>query len=823
MIKLYLEKLYRYDRAAAHMAVAVPVKKGRLLSVDEVSVWDENQKLTTQVKVTSQYDDGSIRFLFVRFEGNLPGMKEKYFTLFLDESDRREYLGNICEIGAGEQPFEVAKAEACAEKDEMTMVVKKTADGYEISTGAVSFEVTDYSTSVLTGLTYGERHFDETSFEGPNLIDDCNGSYSFELKKWDIAETGKLCTILKAEGTLASGNEGCEEGRYAGVELTITAFRGKSWLDFSVRLINTSEQPLNIKSFTMPVRLDAGELISGYIENEKLHADSTGCGDINYPLLKDEDGIYNTMGVSDLERIQELLDKDALDKRFAVARSNYRTDFKISKESPLVRFAGSKLLLSEGNEHFAEVFYGTFFADYTDSDMGVCATILKAQQNYPKAVAVNEAGISIMLVPECEDKVVMQGGTSREQSFRLHFHDKAMKLADIDNESLIYQMPDRPIVAPEVFRETGAMSDVFADKKCEAFECMLMAKADTHARSFGMMNFGDTIDWHYTEQGRGGDKAVWINNEYDYPHACALMYIRSGERRYLDYLITHAQHWMDVDVCHYSSDPFRIGGQIEHTAGHTLMGAIVPSHEWCEGLLDYYHFTGDERGLKTAIGIGENVLRLLEKPEYKNAGEANARETGWALRLLTALYIETNDKKWIEKCDWIVGHFKSWQEEFSNWSAQYTDNIYARTGFMISVAVGSLMRYYRVFPSEELKKLIMDAVDDIYENCGLDNGLFYYKELPSLRRNGSNPLLLESMAVGYELTGDTKYLLKGRRTLIEIVKSSKGAFGGKKKKVEDSVVSGNDSTKNFAQCMYPLTIFYKYLAEAGLHEILNNY
>mgnify|MGYP000736048214 FL=1 len=33
----------------------------------------------------------------------------------------------------------------------------------------------------------------------------------------------------------------------------------------------------------------------------------------------------------------------------------------------------------------------------------------------------------------------------------------------------------------------------------------------------------------------------------------------------------------------------------------------------------------------------------------------------------------------------------------------------------------------------------------------MDNGLFYYKELPSLARNGNNTLLLEALAIAYEL------------------------------------------------------------------------
>ena len=54
--------------------------------------------------------------------------------------------------------------------------------------------------------------------------------------------------------------------------------------------------------------------------------------------------------------------------------------------------------------------------------------------------------------------------------------------------------------------------------------------------------------------------------------------------------------------------------------------------------------------------------------------------------------------------------------------------------------------------------MLIRAIDDIVENCTLDNGLFYYKELPSLSRNGNNTLLLESLAIAYELTGDKKYL-----------------------------------------------------------------
>ena len=325
------------------------------------------------------------------------------------------------------------------------------------------------------------------------------------------------------------------------------------------------------------------------------------------------------------------------------------------------------------------------------------------------------------------------------------------------------------------------------------------------------------MGFYYTQQGRGNGKTVWSNNEYDYPHSCALEYARTGVRRFLDYLLVSTEHQMDVDVCHYSDNPLRIGGQWEHTAGHCKNGIMVCSHEWVEGLIDYYHFTGDERALTTAVGIGNNILKLLDTPMYAVPGEANARETGWALRALTALYVETGESKWIDKCEWIVDSFKKWEEEYGYWLAPYTDNTTIRVGFMISVAIGSVMRYYRVFPREDIKDMIIRAVDDLIENCMLGCGVFYYKELPSLQRLGNNTLLLESLAIAYELTGDVKYLKPGIKTFDKTIDSKAATTNGVKKIVDDAVICAGASTKGFAQSFIPVITYYKALSENGLY------
>lgn len=749
-IDIHVDKLYRYERREEPCFVGIPMKKGALYDLDKVAVLQNESALPLQKKVTARHDDGSVKFMFLRFLADLPANKD---TVLICDTDAQEVQ----------------------DEDMFVIETVQGENGICVDTGAVAFAVENDSGSIFRHIRTQERQYDKEQLTGPVLCGAQGCQYHMRIGKWSIVESGAVCTILKAKGTNISAGDTAE---HVDFEIKLTAYAKKPWIEVSYRIINTTSAQLPITSLVFDVKL------------------------------------FNK-------------DRDASEIRTCAASSNYKTDFVISQNGEAVSVcADAQSLVYESNEHFAEVFYGTFFADSTDEDGGVCATIFQAQQNYPKAVRADSEGVSVVLVPKGVDKVVMESGMSREQKFLLHFHSADETLEALDNRSLIYQMPDRPYVLPEVHQESGCYPDIFTDIYIPEAEQAMIAKADGHARAYGMLNFGDTPDMNYTTQGRGGGDLVWCNNEYDFPHACALLYVRNGTRRFLDYNIAAVSHWMDVDVCHFSDNPLFLGGQWEHTNGHCRGNVrrhedlMVCSHQWVEGLLDYYHFTGDERGLETALGIGENVLRLLDTPMYANVGEVNARETGWALRSLTALYVETHDKKWLAKADKIVRDFRVWGEQYGgDWLAPYTDNTVIRVGFMISVAVGSLMRYYRVFPSAELKTMMINAVDDLIANCYMERtGLFYYKELPSLNRLGTNTLLLESLVIAYELTGDAEYLKYGKQTFQKALRESPGSSLGKKTIYGDAVVAGSGSAKNFGQCFIPLAMYYRAIIKSGIYK-----
>ena len=801
-ITLHIEKLYKNDLPMEACQVAVAFPKGELPAenLSRLVLTEDGSALPLQLLPTSEWGDGSIRYLLIRFQADIPGNKGK--TLILRERNAAE----------------------AAEDISSPLQIRKTGDGFFVDNGPLSFSLSDGADSVFSSVSLQRSEeappltFTGAQLRGPVLK--CGGKEaSLHIDRWTMAESGPVLAIFEGEGHYDQPYR-----TRCNVRLTVTA--GKPWADLGVRLFNDSETALEPDSWIFYVKSSADSMLTDALPEAATEViDSTGCGDMNRTCR--EEGILHTTGTGELAAHEASFRESApMGTRTAIGISNYKTRFTLAGNGEtLSKEIHAPFLIGEANEHFAEVLYGTFFADYCTPEGGVCATVYQAQQNYPKAVKAEGNGLAAYLIPEGTEKVHFAPGMAREQRILLHFHGPQTTLEALDDRSLIYQMPVQPFIDPSVYDRAGVFPPIVTPPELldPEVERVLADKADHHGRAYGMMNWGDFPDSNYTAQGRGNGRLVWTNNEYDYPHAMFLMYARTGVRRFLDYAVTAARHWMDVDVCHYHQDPLRIGGQWEHTAGHVGLplseggpeGVMVCSHEWVEGLLDYWHFSGDRRARDTAIGIGENVLRLLETPMYQKPGEASARETGWALRTLSALYTETREERWLHKCHRIIRQFEEWNDKYGAWLAPYTDNTVIRVGFMISVAIGSLMRYYRLFPEENLKILILSAIDDLTENFRNPYGLFYYKELPSLQRNGNNTLLLEAMFIGYELTGDTKYLECGLPTFRLSIRDV-DANGGGKRIVEDAVLVGSTPTKSFAQGFLPLVQFYNALVREGM-------
>ena len=584
--------------------------------------------------------------------------------------------------------------------------------------------------------------------------------------------------------------------------------------------------------------LHEGPLVQQYrgkgFYSDGLEVEWTLRHDFAKPWIQVDYRLINT-GEKDLE-LEEILiqiqpkQKKATASYGAVATSNYKT--KIQKanlqEQNVKLLIDGDYLMYNANEHFPETFYGTAFADFylPEYQTGLCATHYQAYQNFPKGMSVTQDGLILEILPKMPEPLIFYSGMAKSHTFFLHFHEDAIEapslesyseiLSSLNLQSLHFQMPDQPYIDAQIYAKAKVFEAIYSKMPSHEIDQKLVNKADQRSRGFGILHWGDAPDMNYTNQGRGGGKLVWTNNEYDFPHAAMLLYTKTGVRRLRNYCEVAARHQMDVDICHTPSQGLRFLGQIEHGKDHHG-GDVKPCHQWVEGLLDYYHLTGEIQALEAALGIGENILILLKQAKYQQSTGINARETGWAMRSLLGLYRETYDEKWMAPNEKIIQQFKEWYNTYGGWLSPYTDHSVIRVPFMISVAVGSLMRYYRLRPDESLKKLILAAVDDLCDHCILPDGSFYYKELPSLQRPSYNPLVLEALAVAYELSQDSKYLKVGRKTFEKLGQDGTPSEG---KRLYDTytLVTGGYGPKAFAQSYLPLAFFQKQISDLNFSQ-----
>jgi hypothetical protein len=127
--------------------------------------------------------------------------------------------------------------------------------------------------------------------------------------------------------------------------------------------------------------------------------------------------------------------------------------------------------------------------------------------------------------------------------------------------------------------------------------------------AYGFLEWGDGL--HYT-WGVITDvwNLSWDGNYYDLAHMGYHHFARTGDLRYLDFGIRHANHIEDVHQCHYDPSELNINGgcrycpATNHVAWDQDTEAHVenhPSHHKTQSMFENYWMTGDPRALDVAL------------------------------------------------------------------------------------------------------------------------------------------------------------------------------------------------------------------------------
>lgn len=184
--------------------------------------------------------------------------------------------------------------------------------------------------------------------------------------------------------------------------------------------------------------------------------------------------------------------------------------------------------------------------------------------------------------------------------------------------------------------------------------------AGEHPRQgyYGMLNWGDwNFPW-YRDLVNGCE--TWGNLEYDLTQVLALGFVATGDAGFHRTMTAAARHFMDVDRVHSPAAPFASHGMTHPPVARHFSferGGPDPGHVWTEGLVSYFHLTGDERARDAIGGI---AAWLLRNPPAAGA-ELKPRQWGWPLIALTAAWEATGDVELRRALRiWARGAMRAW-------------------------------------------------------------------------------------------------------------------------------------------------------------------
>lgn len=269
-----------------------------------------------------------------------------------------------------------------------------------------------------------------------------------------------------------------------------------------------------------------------------------------------------------------------------------------------------------------------------------------------------------------------------------------------------------------------------------------LQRSTGYMQDYGMWNFGDRHSRWDPAKKRVPVNRTWANHHHGNPRTYWLLYLRSGDPKYLAAARRQALHLMDVDICHYSTPEYEAKG---YPVGK-IPGALCDYKglvHWHSGnrLYDYnnmsdylfydYYLTGYQRGVDVARETADAVARFPRGGNSGRDGEGPLAslcflyEATWDARLLPQLqtYVASLlDSQTDAEHELGPGAFPGWAG-YAPWLPRYIH--LARD----PVAIDSLERW-------------CDFVTD--------NAFF-----------GSGGAMWHDLTEGYRLFGKRKYLSKG--------------------------------------------------------------
>ncbi len=278
-----------------------------------------------------------------------------------------------------------------------------------------------------------------------------------------------------------------------------------------------------------------------------------------------------------------------------------------------------------------------------------------------------------------------------------------------------------------------------------------------HLGNYGLIHFGD-VNYHHvlnTDKNRWEWRPwrCWASRFYGHPVMPWVGFLRTADRRYLQWGVDNARHVMDIDMCHLTNEkvgdykfPKRRGGRYGGNGGIIHYGADIydigcDSH--VDHLLLQYYLTGYRRAWDVLM---EEADFYLWK-ETQAGGSLHAwghRMTGGAMRTMTALYQATWDPRYLKLAQRMAEF--CYQNQDSGGIIRF-DDVYMAPG---------MVTYYQATGDERMR--------DLFLRC--------MRYQAKVGRDEADPRSwgYYGLAMAFFMTGDAAFLPWGERWKTDFVR-----------------------------------------------------
>ncbi len=723
------------------VATGVPFPRGQLADPNQVRLMAGDDELPAQISLSARWPDGSVKWLLVSFQADLPGGGESTYQLQFGSRVTRKIV-------------------------DQGISIQSTPNGISVNTGTLSFLVD--TAGNLAHITRDGKQLTPPGETCRSLAIDANGkTYTTVGQKaqLEVEESGPLRTVIKATSHLVD-----PDGQsLLQIEKRIEAYRDRAFLRVHhTFLVDNADTFTNIDRLAYRVPTLAGQTAW------------------KVPLVDGQPLAANALGWSVRQQF---------DSQFVVASDG--------KETPTdARLAG--IILAD-NDAGPAVAVDDFWQNYPKGfsirqdglDIDLCPPF---EAGLYDAFPFEKEGHQLYYYLLDGHYRLKQGVSKTHQLFLCFEPAQQEELCTASNHPPLATASPEWYCGTRVFYDVAPRDTERFKLYEEAIDKNIAeyARRQERQHDFGMLNYGD---W-YGERGTNWGNIEYDTQHAFFleyirsgnPAAFHLGHATELHNRDID--TVHFSPDGNSNGGVYVHQMCHVGGYYDKPVPGSLgfpRGGYTVSHAWCEGHFDHYFLTGDRRSYQTGCEVADYFIR---KDLGRPYDFSSTRTPGWHLIMLAAAYAATDDPYYLNAAKVVTEYVLETQDveprplpayqaegrqpyQLGGWSrmmvpghCQCEPRHRGNAGFMIAVLLSGLKYYHDVTGDERVKEAIIRGAYNLLDETYSDEAHgFRYTSCPNGRfRPGSSPLMAEGIARAYFWTRDERF----RRVLTEALPISAG-------------------------------------------------